>query len=305
MFGIQGLDIHWYALIICAGIIAGVLVGRGLAREKGYNFDMVIDLLIIALPLAIICARIYYVAFEWESYAGDFSAIIAIWNGGLAIFGGVIGAVLGAIIFCKWRKIKLGDVLDIGAAPLILGQAIGRWGNYVNQEAFGAAVTDSSKQWFPLSVYIEKAHSVFNPDTAQWEVCTLPWHQATFFYESAWNFIVFIALMLLRKKTTSRGNLFALYLALYGAGRAVIEGMRTDSLWLIPGVVRVSQALSIALVLLGIAYLIFRRFKPLTPVLYEGRYSLNKKVTKASEDKSRLKEKISADAEQDKEDSDT
>lgn len=261
--------------------------------------------------MAIIGARVYYVAFEWESYAGDFLSIIAIWKGGLAIFGGVIGAVIGAIIFCKWRKVKLGDVLDIGAAPLILGQAIGRWGNFVNQEAFGAAVTDVSKQWFPLSVYIDKVHSVFNPDTAVWEICTQPWHQATFFYESMWNLLVFVILMLLRKKTKSRGSVFALYLVLYGAGRAVIEGMRTDSLWLIPGVVRVSQALSIALVILGAAYLIFRRIKPLAPFAYSGRYSLTSseqhkkdKTTAASDSSARPEEKISANTEQDKEDSD-
>lgn len=272
---------------------------------------MVIDLLTIALPMAIIGARVYYVAFEWESYAGDFLSIIAIWKGGLAIFGGVIGAVIGAIIFCKWRKVKLGDVLDIGAAPLILGQAIGRWGNFVNQEAFGAAVTDVSKQWFPLSVYIDKVHSVFNPDTAAWEICTQPWHQATFFYESMWNLLVFVILMLLRKKTKSRGSVFALYLVLYGAGRAVIEGIRTDSLWLIPGVVRVSQALSIALVILGAAYLIFRRIKPLAPFAYSGRYSLTSseqhkkdKTTAASDSSARPEEKISANTEQDKEDSD-
>lgn len=272
---------------------------------------MVIDLLTFALPMAIIGARVYYVAFEWESYAGDFLSIIAIWKGGLAIFGGVIGAVIGAIIFCKWRKVKLGDVLDIGAAPLILGQAIGRWGNFVNQEAFGAAVTDVSKQWFPLSVYIDKVHSVFNPDTAAWEICTQPWHQATFFYESMWNLLVFVILMLLRKKTKSRGSVFALYLVLYGAGRAVIEGMRTDSLWLIPGVVRVSQALSIALVILGAAYLIFRRIKPLAPFAYSGRYSLTSseqhkkdKTTAASDSSARPEEKISANTEQDKEDSD-
>lgn len=275
---------------------------------------MVIDLLTIALPMAIIGARVYYVAFEWKSYAGDFLSMIAIWKGGLAIFGGVIGAVIGAIIFCKWRKVKLGDVLDIGAAPLILGQAIGRWGNFVNQEAFGAAVTDPSWQWFPLSVHIDKVHSVFNPDTATWEICTQPWHQATFFYESMWNLIVFVLLMLLRKKTKSRGSVFALYLVLYGAGRAVIEGMRTDSLWLIPGIVRVSQALSIALVILGAAYLIFRRMKPLAPFAYSGRYSLanseqrkkqRDKITMASGSSARQEEKFSANADQDKEDSDT
>ena len=127
LFGIEGLNINWYGIIVCAGIIAGILVGKKIAREKGYNFDMIIDLMLIVLPLAIICARIYYVAFEWENYAGDFMKMIAIWEGGIAIYGGVIGALIGALIFCKWRKVPFGDILDIGAPGLILGQAIGRW----------------------------------------------------------------------------------------------------------------------------------------------------------------------------------
>lgn len=278
LFGIQGLNIAWYAVIMCCGIIAGMLVGRILARKRGYSFEMIIDLLILAVPLGIIGARVYYVALEWEHYAGDFGAMIAVWNGGLAIYGAVIGALIAAVIFCRVKKVPLGDVLDIGAPGLILGQAIGRWGNFVNQEAFGAAVTDPSMQWFPYAVNIDKTHyvSVYNVTTGKMEsvLCSQPWHQATFFYESIWNFIVFGLLLWYFKRARRKGNVFVLYLVLYGAGRAVIEGMRTDSLWLIPGVIRISQLLSIIMVVFGLAYLLVMSRRPIRVREYNGKYNL-------------------------------
>ena len=280
LFGIEGLNINWYGIIVCAGIIAGILVGKKIAREKGYNFDMIIDLMLIVLPLAIICARIYYVAFEWENYAGDFMKMIAIWEGGIAIYGGVIGALIGALIFCKWRKVPFGDILDIGAPGLILGQAIGRWGNFVNQEAFGNLITDKALQFFPYGVYIEADAS---------------WHQATFFYESMWNLLVFIALMLYRKKAKHKGNVFVMYLVLYGIGRAFIEGLRTDSLWMIPGVIRVSQLLSVILVIAGAVYLAVMHRKEPKLKVYEGRYSLKEKEAPAAEGNSDDAEKEAAD----------
>lgn len=268
LFGIQGLNIHWYGILICLGIIGGVWLAKVLAKRRGYTFEMIVDFLILALPLALIGARIYYVAFEWERYAGDFLEMISIWHGGMAIYGGVIGAVIAAIIFCKWKKIPLGDLLDIGAPPLILGQAVGRWGNFVNQEAFGNLITDPNLQWFPYGVYIERLGE---------------WHQATFFYESLWNFIVLGALLLLWKKIKRRGNVFVWYLILYGAGRFFIEGLRTDSLWLVPGVIRVSQLLSAILVIGGIVYLLVTRNRPQKLHIYEGKYKLN--VEETSEEK--------------------
>ncbi len=229
LFGIEGLNIAWYAIIVTSGIVAGILLGGFLAKKKGYTFEMLIDLMLLALPLAIIFARLYYVVFEWERYAGDFMKIIAIWEGGLAIYGGVIGALLAALIFSKWKKVPFGDILDIGAPGLILGQAIGRWGNFVNQEAFGNVITNPSMQWFPYGVYIERLGE---------------WHQATFFYESAWNLIVLAVLLWYWKRAKHKGNVFVMYLVMYGIGRFFIEGLRTDSLWLVPGVIRVSQLLS-------------------------------------------------------------
>ena len=259
LFGIEGLNIAWYAIIVTSGIVAGILLGGFLAKKKGYTFEMLIDLMLLALPMAIIFARLYYVVFEWERYAGDFMKIIAIWEGGLAIYGGVIGALLAALIFSKWKKVPFGDILDIGAPGLILGQAIGRWGNFVNQEAFGNVITNPSMQWFPYGVYIERLGE---------------WHQATFFYESAWNLIVLAVLLWYWKRAKHKGNVFVMYLVMYGIGRFFIEGLRTDSLWLVPGVIRVSQLLSAVLVIGGIIYLAVMYTKPAKIREYTGKYRI-------------------------------
>lgn len=259
LFGIEGLNIAWYAIIVTSGIVAGILLGGFLAKKKGYTFEMLIDLMLLALPMAIVFARLYYVIFEWERYAGDFMKIIAIWEGGLAIYGGVIGALLAALIFSKWKKVPFGDILDIGAPGLILGQAIGRWGNFVNQEAFGNVITNPSMQWFPYGVYIERLGE---------------WHQATFFYESAWNLIVLAVLLWYWKRAKHQGNVFVMYLVMYGIGRFFIEGLRTDSLWLVPGVIRVSQLLSAVLVIGGIIYLAVMYTKPAKIREYTGKYRI-------------------------------
>lgn len=259
LFGIEGLNIAWYAIIVTSGIVAGILLGGFLAKKKGYTFEMLIDLMLLALPMAIVFARLYYVIFEWERYAGDFMKIIAIWEGGLAIYGGVIGALLAALIFSKWKKVPFGDILDIGAPGLILGQAIGRWGNFVNQEAFGNVITNPSMQWFPYGVYIERLGE---------------WHQATFFYESAWNLIVLAVLLWYWKRAKHKGNVFVMYLVMYGIGRFFIEGLRTDSLWLVPGVIRVSQLLSAVLVIGGIIYLAVMYTKPAKIREYTGKYRI-------------------------------
>ena len=302
LFG-TGINIAWYAVIICLGIVAGIFVGRYMAKRRGFNFDLVIDFLILAIPLALIGARVYYVAMEWDRYAGDFSEMIAIWHGGLAIYGGIIGGFIALLIFCKWRKFSIGTMADIAAPALALGQAIGRWGNFVNQEAFGAAVTDKALQWFPYAVNITKAHtvSVYNEATGKMvqAVCSEPWHMATFFYESVWNLIVFGVLMWYQKKAKKRGNVFVMYLVLYGAGRAFIEGLRTDSLWLIPGFIRVSQALALVCVVLGLAYMFVMRKREQKPFVYEGRiydigYKADKKK-KAKEEKEENADEAPAD----------
>ncbi len=294
LFGIQGLNIHWYGILICTGIVLGVLIAIRLAKTKNYNSDLVIDLILLALPIAIVCARLYYVVFEWEMFADDLGKIFRVWEGGLAIYGAVIGAVIACAIFSKWRKVKIGDILDIGAPALILGQAIGRWGNFVNQEAFGNAVTDPALQWFPYAVNITRDNATFFDEVSQQWVSASGWFQATFFYESMWNFLVFGALLFIFKKSKHRGHVFISYLILYGVGRFFIEGMRTDSLWMIPSVIRVSQALSLLLVVGGIIYLLWKRNKTDVPYEYKGRYSIG--YVKEDEQKADAKDEVVQDA---------
>ncbi len=269
LFGIEGLDIRWYAVFILAGMAAGLFIGFYLARKKGYNSDMPTDLLLTCLPLAIIGARLYYVIFNFESYKDNLISILYIWEGGIAIYGAVIGSVIGAYIFSRHSKISFGDILDIGGPGLIIGQAIGRWGNFANQEAYGNLITDTSLQFFPYGVYIDDLQE---------------WHQATFFYESMWNLLVFFILLWYFKRAKHRGNVFVMYLVLYGAGRFFIEGLRTDSLWLVPGVIRVSQILSLLLVALGTIYLLVTHRREPKEYSYEGKYSLGYRDQAEDED---------------------
>ncbi len=287
LFGIEGLDIAWYGVLICLGIVAGTVTAVLLAKKRGYKTDVVVDFLLIALPLAVVGARLYYVFSEWSFYAQDPIRIIQVWNGGLAIYGAVIGAVIAAVIFCRWKKVPIGDILDFGGIGLIIGQAVGRWGNFVNQEAFGVAVQNPDLQFFPFAVNITEAHTVAEFDASIGQMvqvaCSEPWHLATFFYESMWNLLVYVFLIIFAFKFCKRrGNVFTWYLLLYGFGRSIIEGMRTDSLWLIPGTVRISQALAIVLVVLSTIYLLLTRKKELKPA-YEGPYSLNYTAEEAAE----------------------
>jgi len=254
-FYIGDKPIYWYGIIIAAALIIGVALGIREAKRKGFRSEMVMDYMLLAIPIGIVCARLYYVIFEWEKYADNLLRIFAVWEGGLAIYGAVIGGVIAALVFKRWRRVSVGDMMDIAAPSLILAQAIGRWGNYVNQEAHGELILNPAWQWFPMGVRIDGA-----------------WYQATFFYESLWNVLVFIVLMAIRRKIKAKGGVFALYVALYGFGRFWIESLRTDSLMLAD--IRVSKALSIVLFVGGIAYLIVTRVKNMTFEPYDGYYSL-------------------------------
>ena len=262
-FYIFSKPIYWYGIIIATALIVGVVLGILEAKRRGYRSEMIFDFLLLAIPICIVCARLYYVIFEWSSYAAHPWKIIAIWQGGLAIYGAVIGGVIAAIIFFKWRKIHIGEILDIAAPSIIIGQAIGRWGNFVNQEAFGQRIYDSAWKWFPAAIKITV------------EDGSIEWHQATFFYESMWNLLVFAALMIMRKKVKIRGGIFAWYVVLYGFGRFWIEGLRTDSLYWGNTDIRVSQVLSLILFLGGIAYLIIQKRKAKETLAYDGFYSLS------------------------------
>jgi len=243
-FEIFGKPIYWYGIIISIGVLIGIYLAMREAKRLQLDSEIIIDFALLAIPLAIVGARVYYVVFQWDAYKNNPIDAIKIWEGGLAIYGAVIGGVIAALIFTRWRKIDFYTLADIVAPSLILGQALGRWGNFFNQEAYGYEVTNPAWQWFPAAVFIEKNQQ---------------WHMATFFYESMWNFIVFLFLMFYRKKKKQHGEVFFLYLILYSCGRVVIEGLRTDSLYW--GPFRVSQVLSGILIVLGIAMLIVRRRK--------------------------------------------
>ena len=231
-----------YGLLIAFAIGLGVWLCARQEKEKGLPRDISVDFALWVIPAAIVGARLYYVVFQWDQFSSDPVRILRLWEGGLAIYGGVIGGALAALAFSKAKKIPFGKLADTVAPALILGQAIGRWGNFFNQEAYGRRIDNPSLQFFPLAVQIGRE-----------------WHMATFFYESLWNFIGFLLLWFTRKRMKQSGSSFLLYLCWYGLGRCFIEGLRTDSLmW---GPVRVSQALSALLCVCAGAALLVRRFK--------------------------------------------
>lgn len=256
LFGIKGFNIAWYGIIIACGMLLGIVLAAQTTKKSGYKTDLVVDFILLALPFAIICARAYYVIFEWSNYSSSPLKIFAIREGGLAIYGGVIGGLIAALIFSKINKFSFWELIDITVPSLILGQAIGRWGNFINQEAYGNLIVNPSLQFFPYGVYIERLSE---------------WHQATFFYESMWNLLIFIVLIIYKRKAKYNGDIFARYLIGYGTGRFLIEGLRTDSLYLFPGM-RVSQLLSLLLIVSGIAFLIIRKLHPIVSQQYTGKY---------------------------------
>ena len=227
-FDIGPLTIHLYGVILALGLVLGVVYALRRKAQFGLSEDDIMDGVLWIAPFAILCARIYYCAFEWESYADNPISVLYIWEGGIAIYGAVIGAALGVIIHCKLiKKISVAAVLDIVSLSFLIGQFIGRWGNFVNREAHGG-VTDSFLRM-----------GLLNPSTG-----TGKYYHPTFLYESAWNFVGFILLHFLSKRRKYDGQTALMYVVWYGAGRAIIEGLRTDSLWW--GNFRVSQVLAAA-----------------------------------------------------------
>lgn len=251
-FEIFGRPVYWYGILIATGVLIGIYLAMGYARRLNYDPEIILDFALLAIPFGIVGARLYYVVFQWEIYKNNPVDIFKIWEGGLAIYGVVIGGIVAGVIFSRWRKVNFWDLADIAAPSLILGQAIGRWGNFFNQEAYGRLVTDQAWQWFPFAVYIEARKE---------------WHMATFFYESMWNLLVFIFLMYYRKQRKRRGDIFLLYLLLYSCGRIVIEGLRTDSLYW--GPFRVSQLLAGLLIAFSVVMLVVRR-KRVEPATEHG-----------------------------------
>ncbi|MBE5805030.1 MAG: prolipoprotein diacylglyceryl transferase [Clostridiales bacterium] len=235
----------WYSVLIVTGICLALLIASREEKRLSLPKDTVVDMALWIIPFGVIGARLYYVAFSWETFAGDPLSILYVWEGGLAIYGGVLGGLLAAFLFARRRKIPLGTLTDIITPGLALAQAVGRWGNYFNMEAYGAQIIDPAWQFFPAAVFIPNGNGG-------------AWHMATFFYESMWNLGVFATLMLIRRRMRRPGDTTLWYFLLYGAGRLVIEGLRTDSLYAGSGTIRISQVLAIVMGL-GVAGIFFWR----------------------------------------------
>ncbi|MDU2240080.1 MAG: prolipoprotein diacylglyceryl transferase [Paenibacillus sp.] len=278
-FSIGGLKVHWYGLILGCAALVGLLFAVWEGKRFRIPQEFFMDLLLLGVPSAIVAARIYYVAFMWDDYKNNFWDVFKIWNGGIAIYGALIGAIICAVIFVRRRGYNFWRIADICAPSLIIGQMIGRWGNFVNQEAYGGPTTESF-----LRENLHLPSFIVNQMNVQGT-----FHHPTFLYESLWNLVGLILLMVLRRQKFLRsGELFASYFIWYSIGRFFIEALRTDSLafqgaaWLASfvnglwspmtwlgfeqgylapsyGNVRISQLLAIGIVIAAIIFIIVRR----------------------------------------------
>jgi len=256
LFKVFGQDIYTYAVIISLSIVLMIVLGLRHAERYDMKQDAIIDFMIFALPASIICGRLYYVIFSWDNYKNNPIDILNIRQGGLAIYGAVIGAFLTLLIFSKVRKIDALRFFDFGVPYLILAQGIGRWGNFVNQEVFG---TNTALPWGMTSDRISAYLYSSNQWLSSYGITVDPLQPVhpTFLYESLWNILVAIFLFRLRKRNRYKGEVLLGYLIGYGAGRAFIEGLRTDSLML--GNFRVSQLISIiAVIVCSLIIILFR-----------------------------------------------
>ena len=247
-FTIGGLEIHWYGVLIAAGLMMALLYGCGNCKRFGLKEDDIIDGVVCIVPFAVLCARLYYCTFEWDQYKDNLISILYIWEGGLAIYGGVIGAAIGIVVYAliKKSKVRLTAVLDLTALGFLIGQFIGRWGNFINREAFGAA-TDAFTRMGLLNFLTGKVE----------------YYHPTFLYESVWNFAGFLLLHFLSKKRKYDGQIALGYVAWYGLGRTFIEGLRMDSLYW--GNVRVSQMLAAVTCFAAVVVLVIMMFKQHDP----------------------------------------
>ena len=243
-FPLFGFDIRFYGIVIAIGLLLAVTYGLRRSKKFGLNEDDILDGVLFIVPFAILCARLYYCIFSWDAYKDNLVSILYIWKGGLAIYGGVIGAAVGILIFAliKRNKVRLTTVLDLVAISFLIGQSIGRWGNFFNREAFGAK-TDSFLRM-----------GLFNSLTQSFE-----YYHPTFLYESIWNLVGFVILHFLSKHRQYDGQMALGYVFWYGLGRTFIEKLRLDSLmW---GDFRVSQLLAAISCFLAATLLIILAFK--------------------------------------------
>lgn len=246
LFGVW--NVYWYGIFIAVALVIGIALMLYSSKRSGMDTDNTLDAVLLVVPLAIIFARAHYVIWSWNEFSFyPFPEIlyrmVAAWDGGMAIYGGIIGGVLGVILYCRWKKLPILTVLDWIVPGLALGQAIGRWGNWVNQEVYGHVVTNPSLQWFPMSVWIDR---------------TQEWHAATFFYESMGDLLIFLLLFfLIRRKTKNRGVMTASYFLMYGILRGCLEGLRSEEfIQSAPGF-PVNQVLSFVIAALALLFLIY------------------------------------------------
>ncbi len=260
-FTIFGKEVYWYGIIIAFGFLLAVLFCSKQAKMYGITGDDLIDVLIFAVPLSIIGARIYYIIFYFSQFQTevngvfkpDFGKMIAIWDGGLAIYGGIIAALCTTWVVCRVKKIGFGALCDLGCFGLLIGQAVGRWGNFINREAFGGETT------LPWRM------GIYAPDYME--------VHPTFLYESLWNILGFLLLFWFVKKIGRKfdGQIFLMYVVWYGIGRAIIEGLRTDSLYFFGltffgAPIRTSQMLAIVSCFVALGILIYQlAFRKHTP----------------------------------------
>ena len=245
-FRLGPLNIHFYGVIIACGLLLAVIYAMRRSKEFGLKQDDILDGVLWVVPFAVLCARLYYCAFQWDNYKGDPISILYIWEGGLAIYGGVIGAVIGIIVLCKCKKIRVGALLDAVSLGFLIGQSMGRWGNFMNREAFGAQ-TDS---FLRMGLYLTE-NGRYSSE--------MMFYHPTFLYESLWNAVGFVLLHFFSKRRKYDGQVALCYVAWYGLGRAWIEGLRTDSLYI--GPFRVSQLLAAVSCIAAVAVLIWQHFR--------------------------------------------
>ncbi|WP_297418352.1 prolipoprotein diacylglyceryl transferase [Clostridium sp.] len=245
-FSIGGFDVRWYGILIATGMALGIFLANYNCKWRDVDYDHLFNVVLLSLPIGIIGARFYYVIFEFDNYKNNIIEAFNIRNGGLAIHGGLIFALSTALIYTKIKKLSFIKFADVAAPSIILAQALGRWGNFFNQEAHGDAVSYEFIKHFPM--FIQKGMNIngvyYNP---------------TFLYESTWDLLVFIILMILLRKSKKNGIVFFTYIGLYSIGRFVIEGMRTDSLML--GSIRIAQLVSLSGVVVWIMFLFFNYYR--------------------------------------------
>ncbi len=261
-FAIGSFEFRFYGLLIALGLTLAYVYGMRRRKDFGLTSDLILDGVLWIVPFALICTRAYYCIFAWDEFKDNPISVLYIWNGGLAIYGGVIGAAIGIIVYCKIKKLSIPMALDITSMGFLIGQSIGRWGNFFNREAFGAE-TES---------FLRMGLSKVVTENGIFHINGYRYYHPTFLYESVWNALGFVLLHFLSKKRKFDGQIALCYAAWYGLGRFFIEGLRTDSLYI--GSFRVSQLLAAVSCLAAVGILVWMHFRHPDPAnLYVNRIS--------------------------------